>query len=433
MRRERDIPLLDRLIEGSLLAFAACLPISVALSQLTLALLLVAWIALRLAGGRVLRRTPGYLEIAILCLLAGGVIACLVNRVPGQLAEVIDNHAVLLALPVLAVLATQRPVIYRRAIIVAATVGAIVAIYGIWQHFAGVDLLRGTLLIAQGNVFISQGTFGHHLTYGGSMMLALVAALGLAHTGRSFRLLPAALLLPLALAVVWSYARSAWVGTLAGTTMLVVFGSLHGSVRRLLVVGTAVVVVVAGFVLGDSSVRSHIKHTLVFAQEPPPRVRIWQGTAQMLREHPLGIGPGRFATVFPEYQPPGNYDSTVHAHSDMLRALTDAGPVGLAAYLLLVPGGAVLAWRRLWRRRIGSATEGSRWRGGRAHRLAARRDLLAIAVAGSTAMFAAGLMQPYFWDLEDLMLWMLLVAPAMASTYEPPTAAPAPVPRATEA
>jgi hypothetical protein len=46
--------------------------------------------------------------------------------------------------------------------------------------------------------------------------------------------------------------------------------------------------------------------------------------------------------------------------------------------------------------------------------VAARRDLLLIALAAAAAYLVAGLFQTYFWDQEVVMLWVLLAAPAMS-------------------
>ncbi len=420
--REWIVTSLDRRITVILLAFAAAVQISVVAGQLLLAAILILWLLPRLCNPRPRRRRPTVLELAILLVFGGEILACLVNGAHGQIVEVFDNHAILLALPALAALAAERPLAYRRAIRVAALTGAIIAVYGIWQHFAGLDLVRSRQLEPRGNVFVITGTFNHHLTYGGSVMLALLATMGLSPLRHRWRALGPLLLVPLLCALVWSYARSAWLGSLAGFMVLLLVG--QRSARRLVLAAGGLTVALLLLLAVDSSVRGHVRHTLDLVHDPPPRVRIWQSTVAMLREHPLGIAPGRFDEVFPVYQVPGVYDSTVHAHSDLLRAMTDGGPLTLLGYGMLVPLAAVLAWRRrqsLARLQSGGSEGTIRSAGGAGNdarrdtdTLGARRELLTVAMVASVGFFVAGFLQTYFWDLEDALFWLLLIAPAFA-------------------
>jgi len=232
-------------------------------------------------------------------------------------------------------------------------------------------------------------------------MLALLAAMGLSTSGHRRRWLGAPLLVPLVFALLWSYARSAWLGSLTAFVVLLVAG--QRSIRRLAFAAVGLLIAMLLLVAVDSSVRGHVQYTLNIVHDPPPRVRIWQSTVAMLRDHPLGIAPGRFDALFPTYQVPGMYDSTVHAHSDMLRALTDGGPLALIGYGMLVPVAAVVAWRR--RRNLVRAGPPPD----------AKLDLLTVAMLASVGFFVAGFLQTYFWDLEDAMFWLLLVAPAFAA------------------
>jgi hypothetical protein len=303
------------------------------------------------------------------------------------------------------VTARRDPVLYRRAIGLAVAMAALAACYAVWQHFTGVDLLRDRVLEARGEHFIATGMFSHHLAYGGSTMLALIAAAGLAAGGERWRGLPFALAVPIAFGLLWCYARSSWVGALTG---LLALAAARRGRRPLLLVLVGVVAFML-LLVADPSVRARIREGLSL-HEPPPRWLLLATSVRMLADHPLGIAPGRFDELFPVYKVPGRYLATMHAHSDPMRALLDGGPLGLAGYLVIVAGSLTLAARALAAARRAPADSVDRGRMARV----ARRDLLLIALAAAAAYLVAGLFQTYFWDQEVVMLWVLLAAPAMA-------------------
>ncbi len=403
-------PPLTKGAELALLAFAFCVPVSLAAGQTLLALAALLWLAVE--RGRPYGGYPRWLLIGIALLFAGEWLACIINGALANLGDPLRKHGVLLALPIFAVVARKHPLFYRRTVAVATAAAALVACYAVWQHFTGVDIARDRVLEARGDVFIATGGFSHHLAYGGSTMLALLAAAGLAAGGERWRGLPLALLVPIGFGLLWCYARSSWTGALVGLVALV---AARRGRRPLLLTGLAV----AAFMLlfaADPSVRARLREGFAM-REPPPRLLLLATSLRMLASHPLGIGPGRFADLFPTYKVPGRYLSTVHAHSDPMRAALDGGPLGLAGYLVLVAGSFVAAARALAAMRRDATARGADEPGYRAR--AARRDLAYIALAVSAAYLVAGLFQTYFWDQEVVALWVLLAAPAMAGTPRP--------------
>ena len=395
--------LFTRAAEFALLACAALVPVSLAAGQTFLALAALLWLLVLLRTDAS-ARWPRELLLGLLLVFAGEWLACLVNRVPAHLVDPLRKHGVLLALPILAVVARRDPVLYRRAIAVAAVVAAIVGVYAVWQHWSGVDLLRERVLEARGAGFMATGCFSHHLSYGGSAMLALLAAAGLAAGGERWRGLPLLLVPPLGLGLLWCFARSSWAGAFVGLLVLVI--ARRG--RRPLVLVAIGLLAVLGILVADTSVRARLGETFAMS-EPPPRLLLFKTSLRMLADHPLGIGPGRFSELFPIYRVPGRYLSTVHAHSDPMRALLDGGPLALAGYLVLVAGTFVAAARGL----RAAAARGVATGAGGMLPAAARRDLLLISLAAAAAFLVAGLFQTYFWDQEVVMLWVLLAAPAM--------------------
>ncbi len=56
------------------------------------------------------------------------------------------------------------------------------------------------------------------------------------------------------------------------------------------------------------------------------RILVWRHTAQMISDYPfLGSGPGTYATIFTQYQPPGILGRYYMAHNDYLHFISEAG------------------------------------------------------------------------------------------------------------
>jgi O-antigen ligase len=71
------------------------------------------------------------------------------------------------------------------------------------------------------------------------------------------------------------------------------------------------------------------------------RLRFWETTLHIIRDHPLlGTGPGTFPVIFPQYRPPDMHFYVNQAHNDYLGWMAEAGmltfPCILALFLVLV-------------------------------------------------------------------------------------------------
>ena len=187
------------------------------------------------------------------------------------------------------------------------------------------------------------------------------------------------LLLPLAgvlvsAGVYLSYSRSAWLAMAAAVGVMVAVRS-----RRLALVGAAGIALLGGLIITGGiallpaalTARFDVffdmfslfdARTAVLTSENfaiVHRMAIWQAAWDMFRDHPfLGIGIGNFDLFYPTYALPGWPVLPGHAHNYYLNLLAEQGVVGLAAYLALLGGLAVLVLAAL--RRITAPAE-TRW------------------------------------------------------------------------
>ncbi|MGH7896201.1 MAG: O-antigen ligase family protein, partial [Candidatus Binatia bacterium] len=225
------------------------------------------------------------------------------------------------------------------------------AVYGIVQHFTGADWYRGVLgrprmvkpRIADAAGFASIGFFRNYVTYAHVLVLPLGLALARAAcTGGALATLGA---LALALAVLFSTARGAWVSAIAMGVALVAMRRRGGIV--LLVAG----VVVVGVWLASPGLRAQVIPALTTTENNAGRIGIYRANLDIVRDNPLfGLGFGRYQReAAPYYDRHPEADRRSHAHNAFLQLGAEAGLVGLAAFMLLFAtairyGAETMAW-----------------------------------------------------------------------------------------
>ena len=289
----------------------------------------------------------------------------------------------LVTLPLAFVLLRDAEGRIRRLVDAVVALGALLAVYGLGQMLVGFGGLYHRIT----------GPFSHWMTFAGVLVtcLLLVAA-RLAHrpagAGRLWRWAALALM---AAALVMSLTRSAWVALLLALLVLLAMRAP----RYLAVVPAAGLLLVL-----LAPVRVVDRMTSVFdlrGVSNYDRLCMAEAGLLMISEKPLfGIGPEMVRQRYPIYHhPSAPRRSTPHLHNAYLQMGAENGLLALAAYLWLMGGTAILAFRRF-------RAEGG-WAGGRA-------DLYVGAFLVLLGFGLAGLFEDNWSDTEVQRLVLFVLA-----------------------
>ncbi len=305
-----------------------------------------------------------------------------------------------------------------------ALAGAMILAASLEAGLGGLEFFRGTgpeAFALPGGYSRAAGTFGQPNPFGGylamvlplSLALGLAPAKGLPRWARGMALFAAGALGGGLLA---SWSRGAWLAAGTASVVVVVGGVIFrvfSRMRGLAVTSTVAGATVAAIVLGGPLIPSilgrlgellpyigagDVRYLAVTEDNFPlvDRLAHWQAAVAMVSENPiLGVGIGNYPAAYPHFAPPGWPDALGHAHNYYLNVAAEAGFLGLAGYVALWIGIALLAWRALRRARDGWAPLG----------LGAAAGLAAVAVhSGFDNLFVHGL------NIQFAMLVALVAA-----------------------
>ena len=253
---------------------------------------------------------------------------------------------------------------------------------GLVDWLAGADSLESRV----------SGGLSVYMTYAG-LLLVLVPLLGcrgLSGGRRASRVADVAVAAAGAFAIALTLTRSAYVGL--GVGLLAVL--LAGRPRLALVAPFGVVL----FLLLVPPV---VRDRLMSAANPRDvtmndRVAMWKAGAAMIRERPLfGVGPARVKTLYPVYRVKGWVESWPgHLHNNVVMIAAETGIPSLLAYLWFVGAFFTAALRT-----VRASARGEPIRG-----------VALGAIGAMAAVFAAGMFEYNFGDVEVLMATLVVAS-----------------------
>jgi len=230
---------------------------------------------------------------------------------------------------------------FRQLVYLIVFMAALLSIIGLLKKFCGNPFPWWDYTDFQNEPDRLSSTFGNADHLAGYMEMAIPLLLGLLLTGlRGIKLyLTIVLSVLLFMALIFSLSRGGWIGALIGLffmSVALLFNPYFKS-KRFVITLVCGFFVVAFIVLSSTPVVKRIR-TLEEKGNIPTlksRITVWGGIAEMIKDHPLlGTGPGTFATVFTQYQPPGFFSRYFMGHNDYLHFTSETG----------LPLIAVMAW-----------------------------------------------------------------------------------------
>ncbi len=360
---------------------------------------------------------PRALAWPIACVLAAALLSALANedRVANLLA-LRAHYRLLLPLALLPALA----LVDRRHFLALLACGVMLsALYGAVQFFQGVDWLRaeGQKLVTPSTirgsgVFHAKGSFSHHLTFAGVMLLHLVFFLALfLDETRRIRWFWLATAGAAALGVALSMGRSGWIGAGVGCCALLLRLPRRIGMPLLAIGAGAALLLASALWTGvlarsyDADDRPALVRRLLSTSlaHDKDRLYLWQAGWTGFLAHPIvGIGSGNDRRDFAQWRRlvaarhgGHRYLTSPEAgtHNLYLQLAYETGAIGLAAHL------GWMAAILLWCRRSIRLTR---------RRPSLERGILFGCAAGLVGSLAAGFFESNFLDAEVqtlLLLW----------------------------
>jgi O-antigen ligase len=363
----------------ALLGFVSALQFSIAAANVLLGLSLLMWLLNAIAARRL--DVPRFFY-PLAAYAAATLVSAAFSDDPN--ASFVDSKQLVLFLIVPMVYELARGTKAPFVVQVIITVGALSALYGIFQF----GVLQYDNLGRR-----PHGTLNHYMTYSGVLMLVTcVAAARILFTRE--RMWPSLMMPALLVILGLTFTRSALVGACAGIAFLLLLKDL-----RLM----AVMPVLAAlfFVLAPPQVSSRFM-SMFDARDPTriDRVTMMRVGSRMVRANPLfGVGPTRVGPRYREFLDQGEPDRVnPHLHNVPIQIAAERGLPALAAWLCTM---AILVIDMVRRLKIPDT-----------------RFLAASALGSIVAMFAAGMAEYNFGDSEFLMLFLVLITLPYAAKPE---------------
>jgi O-antigen ligase len=284
--------------------------------------------------------------------------------------------------------------------------GSISAIYGIIQHFIGIDFIRGDQNIwPYGNFFRATGFFMLPLTYGGVQLVLFLFLLPFYFLKEEIlnKKVFSMVLVLLFLSIIASYARSAWMGFGVTTFFLLFFLKKK---YILAIIGAAVGGLVVIYFIHPELLFNQGLFSMFDISENAPynnlvRLKLWQSSLAMIKDNWLfGIGYSNFAQIFEIYKVPFDYRGLTDPHNDYLKVAALSGIFGAIAFISIW---IIDLKTKYWHYRFPHFLENlTLWKAG--------------SVGSFFAIFAfliAALTQEYYHDAETAELWWFITALGM--------------------
>ncbi len=332
MAKEKIISTCDKIIEWCFYALIIAVTFSTSLVEVLSSLMILAWL-IKKNSDRDFSQLNSVPVKLLALFLFWNILSCINSGYFKESFRGIFKWLEYSLLFVIAATSLDRKPIARRSFYTVIVAVTITCLNGIYQYFAGVDLLRHRTLTPHDYLRRISSSFVHPNDLGSYILIAsviLIAFILLWRVHLKKRLL---LLIPFVISMAALYltkSRGAWMAFIAAVLTL---GALIN--KKTIAAFLAILLVV--FIMLPYSVQEHI-FSLADAKSGTTweRLMLWKGTINMIREHPLlGFGVNTYSRNFPKFKPP-EYPDVRYTHNSYLHMAAEIGIPGILLYLIFL-------------------------------------------------------------------------------------------------
>jgi putative inorganic carbon (HCO3(-)) transporter len=337
------------------------------------------------------RTTPLHAPIGAFVLLS--ILSCAFSTLPSRSFIQIKGFGTFLLVVFVAALLDDEDDV-RLFVDAWRTTALYLVLRGLVEWLAGADNLDARV----------SGGLSVYMTYAGLLLVfvPLLGSRGLSGGRRISRVADAIVAAAGVFAIALTLTRSAYLGLAIG--LLVVLLAARPRLALVAPFGIALFVVIMPLAVRDRLMSATNPRDVTMND----RVAMWKAGAAMIRERPLfGVGPGRVKALYPVYRVSGWVEPRPgHLHNNVVMIAAETGIPSLLAYLWFVGAFFAAALRQ-----VRASARGEPLRG-----------VTLGAIGAMVSIFAAGMFEYNFGDVEVLMATLVVATLPFAGRARPPAA-----------
>jgi putative inorganic carbon (HCO3(-)) transporter len=324
-------------VNFGLLVFVFFSPFSIAGTQIGLSIALLGWVW-KIIERKSFGWEHSFFELPVLVYLSAFVVSIIFSQ--NRLKSLVSlGDEWLLVIPFLLINNLKDEGFIRKLVNLIFLISGIVAIYAIWQHYTGIDLLRHQQIdpsfITPYKKYRSIAFFDLPLTYGFYAMLISILSfcLGSYEKRTNWKIFYFIIATLTVTANFFTYTRSTLYAQIFAFIIYFIFFKSRNKLKEIFaVVGYLIIIyLIDPQILG----RSLIAVQAGSFEQADIRSVIWSTSFSIFRDHPFfGIGFGNFPIFYQRYLKVP-FEIFGHAHNDFLNVAVNAGIVGLLAFIFM--------------------------------------------------------------------------------------------------
>ena len=390
LQTNRFIPVLEKIIQFSLLTFAAASLFSISITQISFTIGSLSWL-LKVHLTKTWKELRGTMVgVAILCFCLACILSITTSVDMANSAKLLKK---LIQFVIFFWVANSVQEEKQRSLLVVLVIvsGAAVALGGLTTPLLLDDSYRDTFKAG------IKGTLSKQSTYSGVLMMAGLMALArcLFHKPKAYWVIGSIGLI--AFAILCSLARQTWLGFFIGTVFLVFVWNK----KYLLVLP---LILLSLFLLSSDGVKKRILSLKnVNDLSLQHRIAVWESGWEIFKDYPLtGCGYKCVDSIYPQYpRKKSLLKYYVGMHSNIFQLLVDTGIVGFGAWIFIW----ITYFIEIFKRFRGLAEKTYR---------DSSKSLLMGPVAVVLSFLIGGFFETNFYDSEIAMLLYFIMGLSLA-------------------